>query len=311
MDVEMPVMDGISAVRRIMSSRPTPVLMLSSLTHQGARATLDALEAGALDFLPKQFEEMGRDRQEGQEQLRARVLALARRRRASAVRSEALRPAVNASPLGTTVHVPRASPAAAPAVRGGVGRGAYQVVAIGTSTGGPVALQQILTALPASFPVPLLLIQHMPASFTPAFADRLNNLCAITVRQALDGDLLAAGTAYLAPGGRQMIVEARGGHIRIRVVDGDERLNYRPCIDVTFASVAKTYPGKVLAVVLTGMGADGREGARLLKRDGSSVWAQDEASCVIYGMPMAVVEAGLADRVLPLNQIGASLAEGL
>jgi two-component system chemotaxis response regulator CheB len=182
----------------------------------------------------------------------------------------------------------------------------YAVVVIGTSTGGPVALQNVLTALPANFPLPIVLVQHMPATFTAAFAERLNNQCKITVKEALDGDTLRPGVALLAPGGKQLMI-SQGG--KVKVLPGDERLNYKPCVDVTFASAANVYRNQVLAVVLTGMGADGCEGARLLKQGGSTVWAQDEASSVIYGMPMAVAKANLAEEILPLSQIGPRLAE--
>uniref|UniRef100_UPI000485DDFC chemotaxis protein CheB n=1 Tax=Pseudomonas sp. RL TaxID=1452718 RepID=UPI000485DDFC len=185
-------------------------------------------------------------------------------------------------------------------------RKAYKLVAIGTSTGGPVALQRVLTQLPASFPAPLVLIQHMPAAFTGAFAERLDKLCKIRVKEAEDGDLLRPGLALLAPGGKQMMVDGRGV---VKILPGDDRLNYKPCVDVTFGSAAKAYGDKVLAVVLTGMGADGREGARMLKQAGSQVWAQDEASSVIYGMPMAVAKANLADGIYDLDEIGRHLSE--
>lgn len=313
MDIEMPVMDGITAVRRIMASRPTPVLMFSSLTHDGAQATLNALEAGALDFLPKQFEDIAKDREEAKHLLCSRVRALARKSLAAA-RPTTATSAATTSTVATGARAMASIPVAtrpAPAVAAKaepVRRGHNQIVVIGTSTGGPVALQQVLTKLPANFSVPILLVQHMPASFTPAFAERLNQMCAITVKQAEDGDMLMPGTALLAPGGRQLLVEQRGGLVRARVIDGDASLHYRPSVDITFASVAKAYSSKALALVLTGMGADGREGARLLKQGGATVWAQDEQSCVIYGMPAAVVDAGLADRVLSLSEIGPTLA---
>ena len=166
--------------------------------------------------------------------------------------------------------------------------------------------QKVLTGLPANFPSPIVLVQHMPASFTPAFAERLNKLCRIEIRQAEDGDELRPGLALLAPGGKQMMIDGRG---TVKILPGDERLNYKPCVDITFGSAAKSYGDKVLSVVLTGMGADGREGARLLKQGGSTVWAQDEASCVIYGMPMAIVKANLADAVYSLDEIGKHLVE--
>lgn len=298
MDIEMPVLDGISAVRRIMSTRPTPILMFSSLTSEGAQATLDALDAGALDFLPKRFEDISQDRETAKQLLCSRVRALGQRGLRAAPSTVQPARVVNGSAVTQGLLA-----------RGSAKKSSYKLVVIGTSTGGPVALQQVLTKLPAHFPVPILLIQHMPASFTPAFAQRLNQLCAITVKEAADGDVLTPGTALLAPGGRQMIVEQRGITSLVRIQEGDPAHNYKPCVDITFISAAKAFPAQVLALVLTGMGADGREGARLLKQGGSTVWAQDEQSCVVYGMPMAIVEAGLADQVLSLPTIGNSLVE--
>ncbi|GAA6130605.1 protein-glutamate methylesterase/protein-glutamine glutaminase [Halopseudomonas sabulinigri] len=320
MDYEMPVMDGISAVKQIMQRCPTPVIMFSSLTYEGARVSLDALDAGAADYLPKNFEDISRNPDKVRQLLCERVNALARTNRRSlglsgsaaalpvapapgaASASPAARP--GASPLGGATTAKPATPVArtSPAPR----KRSYKLVAIGTSTGGPVALQKVLTQLPGSFPAPLLLIQHMPAAFTKAFAERLDKLCRISVKEAEDGDVLRPGLALLAPGGKQMMVDGRGV---VRILPGDERLNYKPCVDVTFGSAAKAFQDKVLAVVLTGMGADGREGARMLKQAGSAVWAQDEASCVIYGMPMAVAKANLADGIYNLDEIGRYLAE--
>ncbi len=330
MDYEMPVMDGITAVREIMRRQPTPVLMFSSLTYEGARVTLDALEAGAVDFLPKNFEEIARDSSQLQTILIQRVLDVARSRpgaraMAPAPSSERGRtvPARPAPPRAASASLRSRQPAAPdsrpetvsregePRRRGHGPAKHYSVVAIGTSTGGPVALQKVLSALPATFPAPIVLVQHMPASFTPAFAERLNKLCQIQVRQAEDGDLLRPGLALLAPGGKQMLVENRGGQARIRILPGDERLNYKPCVDVTFGSLARSFPGKTLGVILTGMGADGKEGCRMMKQTGSDVWSQDEKSSVIYGMPMAVAKAGLSDEVLSLDEIGPRLVEGV
>ena len=333
MDYEMPVMDGISAVREIMRKHPIPVLMFSSLTYEGARVTLDALEAGAVDFLPKNFEEIARDNSQLQKILIERILDVARSRPGN--RSPApsrAEPSAPASRAPEPAGRPRPEPAPrqrpdtrAPAASAGSpgeteaprrhGRRGpakhYAVVGIGTSTGGPVALQRVLTVLPATFPAPIVLVQHMPASFTPAFAERLNKLCRIEVRQAEDGDVLRPGLALLAPGGKQMMVENRGGQPRIRILPGDERLNYKPCVDVTFGSLARSFPGKTLGVILTGMGSDGKEGCRMMKQSGSEIWSQDEKSSVIYGMPMAVAKAGLTDDVLSLDEIGPRLAEGV
>lgn len=297
MDIEMPVLDGISAVRKLMLARPTPVLMFSSLTTEGAKATLEALEAGALDFLPKRFEDIAADRNEAKKLLCARVRALGQK---------GLRMASAASAPSVASKAPATGVALRRMVTAGI-KADCKLVVIGTSTGGPIALQQVLARLPESFPLPLLLVQHMPESFTPAFAQRLNQLCSIKVRQAVDGERLSPGTALLAPGGHQMVLEQSGGVTRVRIQD-DEGQIYKPCVDITFSSIARIMPRQTLALILTGMGSDGREGARQLKQGGSTIWAQDEQSCVVYGMPLAVVEAGLADQVLPLGEIGACLA---
>jgi len=323
MDYEMPMMDGITAVRHIMQRCPTPVLMFSSLTHEGARVTLDALDAGAVDFLPKNFEDISRNPDKVKQLLCEKVHSISRSNRRSLFSAPAPAPAPVAAPSAPTSSsfsrpapapvtrpapppVRTSAPAAAHAHSPAPKRKAYKLVAIGTSTGGPVALQRVLTQLPANFPAPIVLIQHMPAAFTKAFAERLDKLCRISVKEAEDGDILRPGLALLAPGGKQMMVDGRGA---IKILPGDERLNYKPCVDITFGSAAKSYGDKVLAVVLTGMGADGREGARLLKQGGSAIWAQDEASCVIYGMPMAIVKADLADAVYSLDDIGKHLVE--
>jgi two-component system chemotaxis response regulator CheB len=324
MDYEMPVMDGITAVREILRKNPIPVLMFSSLTYEGARVTLDALEAGAVDFLPKNFEEIAGNSSQLQKILVERVVSIARSRPNSSGSTRAHgSPVAAATTVADRVATPAAQrrplaerPAAATVAsperyhRRTPPRH-YTVVAIGTSTGGPVALQKVLIDLPASFPAPLILVQHMPASFTPAFAERLNRSCQIQVRQAEDGDLLRPGLALLAPGGKQMMVENRGGQGRIRILPGDDRLNYKPSVDVTFGSLARSFPGKTLGIVLTGMGADGREGCRMMKQSGSIVWSQDEKSSVIYGMPMAVAKAGLSDEILALNDVCQRLKDGV
>ncbi|GAP76130.1 chemotaxis response regulator protein-glutamate methylesterase CheB [Pseudoalteromonas sp. SW0106-04] len=317
MDVEMPVLDGISAVKQIMAKSPTPILMFSSLTREGASATLDALDAGALDFLPKKFEDIARNNQDAIEILRQKVRELGRRRLSrfnrpttSTTASSPARPSVttrSSAQLDRSFNQgastrPQSASQFKPSGK------KYKLVAIGTSTGGPVALQTILTKLPANFPHPILLIQHMPAAFTPAFAQRLNNLCKIKVKEAQQGDRLQPGTAYLAPGGQQMMFDGRAQQQTLKVFQDDNpRITYKPSVDVTFASSAKAFGGDVLAIVLTGMGADGREGARMLKQSGSRVWAQDEQSCVVYGMPQAIASAGLHDHQVALDDVAAHL----
>ncbi|WP_417596813.1 protein-glutamate methylesterase/protein-glutamine glutaminase [Oceanospirillum sp.] len=316
MDYEMPVLDGISAVREIMQKAPVPVLMFSSLTHEGARITLGALEAGAVDYLPKNFEDISRRPDELAKALCEKVIEVSRSKRGALASSakHIARPERRSS-LGSVKPASRASltsaqseaPKRVSSVKNSKPQPRhFDLVAIGTSTGGPMALQTVLTQLPENFPAPLLLVQHMPAAFTGAFAERLNSLCKIRVKEAQDGDVLKPGLALLAPGGKQMVVDKRGSSVRI--LAGDERLNYKPCVDVTFGSAANAVKGNILGVIMTGMGADGRDGCRMLKEHGATIWSQDEDSSVIYGMPMAVAKAGLSDEVLNLNDLGYRLS---
>ena len=298
MDIEMPVLDGISATRKIMAQTPLPIIMFSSLTTEGAKATLDALEAGAVDFLPKRFQDIAKDKDEVRKLLCQRVRALGRGRAAISPRT---------STAATRAAPPRRQTAASLASSD---TGLIKLLAIGTSTGGPVALQKVLTRLPKNFSIPILLIQHMPATFTPAFAKRLDQMCAIEVREAQDRDVLRPGVALLAPGGKQMRIEGRPGNAQVRISD-EAGLTYKPSVDVTFSSIANVYPRDTLAIVMTGMGADGREGAKTLKQRGSEIWAQDEASSVIYGMPAAIVDAGLATKVLSLDELGPGIVKRL
>ncbi|TQV84193.1 chemotaxis response regulator protein-glutamate methylesterase [Exilibacterium tricleocarpae] len=301
MDYEMPVLDGVSAVREIMARRPVPILMFSSLTYEGARTTLNALEAGAVDFMPKDFAEVSRGSTALKKKLHERLIAIARRQG---------RPGAARGPAREATASARETAAVAVARESKSLKNRISLVVIGASTGGPVALTEVLTQLPADFPAALALVQHMPANFTRAFAERLNKQCAIEVREACDGDRLAPGTALLAPGGRQLLFKRRDRGA-VRVHPGDDRLNYKPSVDISFASAADVYGDRVLAVVLTGMGADGCEGARLLKAKGATVWSQDEASSLIYGMPMAVARARLSDLVLGLKDVGPRLTREL
>lgn len=285
MDYEMPLMDGITSVRHIMASAPTPILMFSSLTLKGARVTLDALDAGAVDFLPKSYERVSGSNTSLKQALVEKIITLARPR------------------AGLKTNAPQPSPAVKRQSESAPQKYSqrFELVMIGSSTGGPVALQKVLSKIPANFPVPILLIQHMPGTFTGPFAERLNNQCQISVKEAKDGDVLRPATAYLAPGGMQMMVSAKG---KIKVLAGESRLNYKPSVDLTFGSAVKHYHNRTLAVVLTGMGADGRDGAKLLKAANNVVWVQESSTCVIDGMPSAVVKANLADEIIPLDKIG-------
>lgn len=305
MDIEMPVLDGISAVREIMQRQPTPVLMFSSLTFEGARATLDALEAGAVDFLPKRFSDISSNAETARKQLQDRVRTVARGARPSPAGPRA-RPASappeTGAPARRETTAPARRTAAGPAVRD------LDLVVIGASTGGPVALQRVLASLPAGFPLPILLVQHMPANFTTAFAQRVDSMSRLNVREAADGDALVAGTALLAPGGMHMGVRRRGGNLAVYTVEPRDGEFYKPSVDVALREATRACGGRVLGVILTGMGADGCEGARELKRQKGYIWSQDEATSVIYGMPGAVARAGLTDRELPVSEIGEALA---
>lgn len=316
LDYEMPVMDGLTALSNIMQIKPTPVLMFSSLTYDGARVTLDALDAGAVDFLPKNFEDLQRGGDKIRSLLSQKIKEVVKyyNRSASSQSIAPKREPVAPPPkpvVREPVKTPKAAPTkSAPSVEHEVKQantklGKVDLVLIGTSTGGPVALQKVLTALPSNFSKPIALIQHMPASFTSAFAERLDGLCKIKVKLAEDGDVLTPGVALLAPGGQQMMIERN----KVRVIDGDDRMNYKPCVDLTFASAAKHFPGRSLGIVLTGMGSDGRDGAKLMKETGCKIWSQDKDTCVIYGMPMAVAKANLSDAILPLQNIGPLLVK--
>jgi two-component system chemotaxis response regulator CheB len=291
--------------------------MFSSLTHKGAKSTLDALEAGALDFLPKKFSDIAENSDEAGSLLRQRVLQLAKkggvtrrsvaRERSSSTRIQDSQLSRGVKPTTTTSVKPSTAINTPSVLKASSGK-KYNLLAIGTSTGGPVALQKILTKFPQDFPLPIIMIQHMPATFTNAFASRLNSLCQIDVKEASDGDILMPGCAYLAPGGRQMIISGTESSAKIRIIDDNSaKITFKPSVDVSFGSAAKVFGGNVFGLILTGMGADGREGSRMLKSKGSTIWAQDEQSCVVYGMPQAVTVAGISNLSLPLDAISSSI----
>lgn len=304
MDIEMPLMDGITAVKKIMAQSPIPIIMFSSLTQEGAQATLDALDAGALDFIPKNFEDIALNRAEAVSLLQNRVKALARdnkQRRPVSLSSSSLknthqvRTRLPSEPLGVKYSTMQRG---ASASSGTSSTKNYACLAIGASTGGPVALQKILTELPANFPIPVIMVQHMPGTFTEAFAQRLNEHCKVNVKEAQNGDILKKGVCYLAPGGKHMTISGSQGMPKITISEPTQypKEPYKPSVDVTFDSLSKVYGGDVLAVILTGMGADGKEGCRTLKNKGSTIWAQDKDSCVVYGMPQAVTVANIAEK---------------
>ncbi|MGJ8678739.1 protein-glutamate methylesterase/protein-glutamine glutaminase [Paraglaciecola sp.] len=300
MDVEMPLMDGIEAVKGVMKQTPTPIIMFSSVTREGAQATLDALDAGAVDFITKNFEDIALNRAEAVSLLQSKVKSLART-------SNRLGRGRESSPIKNKGQVRTRLP---DQMLGSKYTGSlntdktnssipnYACLAIGASTGGPVVLQQILMGLPTSLPVPVVIVQHMPGTFTEAFANRLNDLCQVTVKEAKNGDRLQNGVCYLAPGGKHLTVSGTKNSAKVTVSEPSlyPKAAYKPSVDITFESLSKVYSGDVLAVILTGMGADGKEGCRLLKDKGATIWAQDKDSCVVYGMPQAVTVANISEK---------------
>jgi two-component system chemotaxis response regulator CheB len=300
LDVEMPVMTGLEALPELLKRRPEmKVVMASTLTTRGGRVTLQALHLGAADYVPKpEASKLG-----GAEAFRvellekARQLALAARRRR--------RFAVATAAVPRTV-APALANAPAPVAATG---GRVDLLAVASSTGGPPALTKLLSAIPADWRAPILIVQHMPAGFTALLADHLNRVCPLTVREAVDGEPVELRTVYVAPGDQHLVVR-REGLKTVVSLNRDPAENWcRPAADPLFRSVADLYGDKAVGLVLTGMGHDGREGARALRARGARVIAQDEASSVVWGMPGSVVEAGLSTDVRPLDAMGEVLAE--
>lgn len=283
LDIEMPRMDGLTALERLMAETPSRVIMISSLTRAGADATIRALELGAVDFIEKPtaggIQVPQRLGEELTEKVRAAARSRLRRGRASA-----------------PVERPAGTPVAAPS-RASFHR---KIIVIGSSTGGPQALREVTTRLPADLGVPVVIVQHMPAGFTLSLAQRLNQLGPLPVDEAREGSKLEDGRILLAPGGHHLVFDRQGvAHLN----DGPEEGGVRPAVNVTMQSLVEDLRAPIVAAVLTGMGQDGTRGAGLIKAARGEVVVQDEATCVVYGMPRAIVEAGLADEVAPLEQI--------
>ena len=284
LDVEMPRMSGLEALETIMAEVPTPVVMASSMTGRGTKTTIRALEIGAVDFFLKASIANPVGSCGCQNELITKIKLAAKVDKASLKRG----PARQESPLRARRLIPRhtSSP--------------RKVVVIASSTGGPGALYQIIPRLPEDLPAALIVIQHMPAGFTRSLAERLNELSLVSVREAEPDVLLKEGQVLMAPGSYHMMVEAGD---KISINQNLPVLGLRPAADVTMPSVARWYEGSSIGVVLTGMGSDGTNGAASIKASGGKVVAQDEATCVVYGMPRSVVESGLADKIVPLSQI--------
>ncbi|GAB4558662.1 MAG: chemotaxis response regulator protein-glutamate methylesterase [Anaerolineae bacterium] len=294
LDVEMPRMNGLELLSHLMQTRPLPVIMLSSLTQEGAEVTIQALTLGAVDFVPKP------DRLLSVNQVAQEVIDKVKR--AATARVSPMRQA--GGPSGTHALLRPGAPRK-PALDG-VDDGWEKLVVIGSSTGGPRALRRVLSELPGDLPAAFLIVQHMPVGFTRSLAATLDQNSSLLVREARVGDVLERGVALVAPGGYHLIPDRRG---RVQLDRGPTVNGVRPAVDVTLISAAGVYGPRMVVAILTGMGHDGTDGARAVKSAGGIVVAEHESSCVVYGMPRSVIEAGLADRVVPLDEMAGALVE--
>jgi len=288
LDVEMPRMDGITFLRKVMTEHPTPVVMCSTLTERGAETTMQALAAGAVEAIAKPKLGVKSFLHEEAARLLHAVKSAAR------ARVGRLTP-----PPGTHHAKPSSEPVATAPTPTALARTTEQVVAIGTSTGGTQALETVLTELPATVPG-IVVVQHMPEKFTAAFAHRLNALCALEVREAQDNDRLLPGRVLIAPGGRHMLLKRSGAHYLVEVRDGPAVNRHKPSVDVLFRSVARVAGRNALGIIMTGMGDDGAAGLLEMRQAGAHTVAQDEASCVVYGMPKEAVKRGAVEQQLSL-----------
>jgi two-component system, chemotaxis family, protein-glutamate methylesterase/glutaminase len=289
LDVEMRGIDGLETLRRIMAQFPRPVIMVSAATVHEAEITLDTLEAGAFDYVPKHLSSTSLDVGHIREDLVAKIKAAADRR-------------IVKVDLGLQRKPPRA--VQLPARQSLSLHVAPIIVAIGISTGGPKALQDILPTLPKDFPVPIVVVQHMPPGFTAPFAERLNKLCAISIREASDRESVRPGVVYIAPSGSHITVERMtGSRTVIHLSDKPENQSHIPSADVMMQSVADAFGSLAMGIIMTGMGSDGARGMEAIHRAGGLTVGQDEMSCGVYGMPRVCAEMGVLDRVVPLAQI--------
>lgn len=296
LDVEMPGMDGLAALKVIMKETPVPVLMVSSLTTEGAEATMDALHLGAVDFVSKDLSFVSVDIVKIKEELIAKVREIAGSRYVN-LRFRLLRkehPSPGNVPTG-------AVPARNPSFRYAGER--PEAVVLGISTGGPLALLDMIPKLPAGFPLGIAIVQHMPPHFTKTMAERLNSLSKIGVKEAEHGEALEPGKVLIAPGGKHLTFTRNGGMLRTVISDEPRNTMFRPSADVMMLSAAAAAQRPLVGVIMTGMGKDGLRGLKAIKSKGGIVLAQDEESCVVYGMPKAAVDEGIADAILSLSAI--------
>jgi len=296
LDLEMPIMDGLGLLRKIKDRKlQLAVIMISSLTAKGAKATNTALQLGAFDFVLKP---VGKGPNESRQQLAAELSPKIKAYVEQMRNRSLLRPAkpVAIQRVSSTVLSKKLKP---------------KIVCIGVSTGGPVALSKMLPQLPADLRCPVVLVQHMPPLFTKTLADDLNRICPLEVVEAANGMELKPGKVFIAPGGAQMRVGVINGKNIAQITDDPPERSCKPAVDYLFRSVANQFGGRAVATILTGMGDDGTLGCQLLKRKGATILAQDEASCVVYGMPKSVTEAGVVDQTLPLGQMADGIIKAI
>jgi two-component system chemotaxis response regulator CheB len=304
-DIEMPRMDGISFLKKIMSERPTPVVICSSLAEQGAQATFEALSAGAVAIITKPKVGLKSFLEDSSNDIVQAVRSAARANMRAL--SNSVRSGSSAAPVSNFDRPKNtADVMLSPGVNRALERTTDQLIAIGTSTGGTQALEAVLTKLPATS-LGIVIVQHMPEKFTAMFAERLNSLCQIEVLEAKNGDRVIPGRALIAPGGRHMMLKRSGAQYVVDVADGPLVNRHKPSVDVLFRSVAKFAGGNALGIIMTGMGDDGARGMKEMHDAGAKTIAQDEASCVVFGMPKEAIKLGAADQIIPLDQIPAAI----
>ena len=301
MDIEMPRMDGLTALQKIMKEYPTPVLMVSSLTTEGAKDTIKALELGAVDFIPKELSYVNVNIIKIKEDLISKVKTIVSQRslslRLQRIQNLKINRGLSTQKTNTSDYVSKAIPQ--------IG---FKAVALGISTGGPMSLQKVIPKISGKLSIPIFIVQHMPPKFTKSLAERLNGLSEVEVKEAEDNEVVKGGVVYIAPGGMHMTVEKSSvGNNRIMISEYPSDTLHRPSVDVMINSVIQAYGKHVLGVIMTGMGRDGADAIKELKIKGGYSIAQDEESCVVYGMPKAVVDSGNADAIVPLEKISAEI----
>jgi two-component system chemotaxis response regulator CheB len=293
LDVEMPIMNGLDALEQIMAQAPRPVIMLSSLTSEGADATIRALELGAVDFITKPTNIFRVNTEEVRTDLTKKIKIAAKIKVSRATAAPA------------RIRIPEAERKPRPSGK------LKKIVAIGTSTGGPRALQTVIPALPADLDAAVLVVQHMPPGFTKSLSERMNTLSTLRVKEAEEGETLQAGCVYIAPGDRHLKIVMRDGAYVVSLDPGETVSGHRPSADALFASLDALGLDNIVGVIMTGMGSDGAKGLRALKGRGNHIIAQNEESCVVYGMPRAAVNMGIVDRVVDLQKIAGEIEKAV